>query len=77
MMNPLETSQFSFQSQSYFFIQQIFPVYAHVLSTVLGLGHTPAADRGGRMYKIRKSWEAMRSHGALLAVESKEFGIYF
>lgn len=28
------------------------------------------------MYKVRERWEAVRSHGTLLAVESKEIGIY-
>lgn len=28
------------------------------------------------MYRVRDRWEAVRSRGPLLALESKEFGIY-
>lgn len=37
MPNPLETFQFSFQSLIYFFIQQVFSVYAQVCM-ILGPG---------------------------------------
>ena len=76
MMNPLETFQFSFLSLIYFFIQQVVPVYAEVLRMVPGLGHMMGADRDGRCIKVREKWEAVRSHGALLAVQSKEIAIF-
>lgn len=43
---------------------------------VLGPGAHDGCRWGWRMYEIRERWEAVRSPGALLAVESKEIGMY-
>lgn len=39
---------------------------------------TPWMQKGGgcRDVQGKRRWEAVRSHGALLALQSKEFGIY-
>lgn len=50
MPNPLETFQFSFQSLIYFFIQQVFLVYAQVSSMILGPGHKMGVDWGRGVY---------------------------
>lgn len=47
MPNPLEILLISFQSLIYFFIQQVFPVYAQVVSIVLEPGCTTIMGWGG------------------------------
>lgn len=74
MPNPPEMLLFSFQSLIYFFIQQIFPVYAQVSSIVLDPRCTTVMGWGGVQYK-KKVGRGQILWG-LVAMESKEFGFF-
>lgn len=72
MPNPLEMLLFSFQPLIYFFIQQIFPVYAQVASIALDPGCPMVMGWGGVQYK--KKVEGGQILWELAAMGSKEFG---